>query len=603
MINKISKQINKIDDSFVIDIIIVILAIGIFYILLFPTSRVSTLASPLNDDIQRSLVNPNLITLRQHAVIFKTYRDAKLRDVTFNKNFLSAGSLLIPKLTSFGIAVLSKYAEDSKADYILVAEHLIASLDAILQKFKPQDVINRLKPRWRVTIPLTRMLAMYMYLGEQSSIANICYQRITQFIPKINESMTFTLTGADLARVAIPRLMATYLNARGTFREEVRTDVFKSLDSVFNVTRITTADVEDGIYADGIYADGSAIVRSAANFEDLVSLDFYAKIYDALGRRSNINSLVTSLFNDVLHPELDFLPFGLFTSGSASGTELLTSLKEYKRTATVGTRIFPFIGLGVFKAPKFVFSLRVQRPNIAAFQSEATNYALGLIQMRKMFLNQTYGDNWGWETIKSQPGVMIMKDTKGKIDALKAQGQPVFADEVTSCIGHLGDVRVMFWINKYKLQAIFGKLQVAEYGVVTDNGLVLRYVVTNVTKTVMIQVQDPNVGKEVKLIPDRELHGDSFVFKEGEQGLIQWRQVFDKDREPRKIDVEKGVMSFRFNDDSWKVEDIGKSRFIVRRGTNIEMAGTSSPDVNDKFSYNMKEYLRNPVKLMYYLKK
>ncbi|KAH0554595.1 hypothetical protein KQX54_011756 [Cotesia glomerata] len=586
MINQNLKQISKVDDLYVIDLVIVIIVIGIFYIVLFPTPRMSTVASPLNYDIQRALVNPNLITLPKHAVIFANYRIPELRDATFTNNFLSSGSLLIPELSSFGIAVLSKYAEDGETDYILVAEHLIASLDSVLQKFKPQDLINYLKPRWRVTIPLTRMLATYMYLRERSSISNICYQRITQFIPNINQSITFTHTGADLARVAIPRLMATYLYARKTFRKEVRTEVFNSLKSVFNVTRITTADVIDGVYADGIYADGSAISHRTASFKDLVSLNFYAKIYYALGRRSNINSLVKSLLNDVLHPELNFLPFGLFTSNSASGTELLMSLDEYKRTATVGTKIFPFIGLGVFKAPKFVFSLRVQRPNIAAFQSEATNYALGLIQMRKMFLKKTYEDVWGWKTIKHQPGVMIMKDTEAKIEALKAKGEPVFADEVTSCIGHLCDVRV------------------AEYGVCTDNGLVLKYVIKNVTEMVMVQVKDPDGGPQVKLGSDLVLQSDELVvIKEGETGDVQWRQVFDKNQEPRKIEVQKGVMEFRFDNNSWKVEDIGESRFIVRRGAIIEMAGSSSPDVNDTFSYDKKKYLRNSIKLMYYHKK
>lgn len=595
MINKISKKINNLDDSFVIDLVIVMLVIGIFYILLFPTPRVNNLAFPLNDDIQRALVNPNLITLPKHAFIFAKYRITKNRDTTFVANFLSSGSLKFHELSSFGIAVLSKYAEDGDTDYLLVAEHLITSLNTILKKFKPEHLISALKPRWRVTIPLTRMFATYMYLGEQTSILDTCYQRITQFIPKIDESMTFKHTGADLARVAIPRLMATYLKARNTFREEVRTDVFKSLDSVFNVTRITTADVKDGVYA-----DGSAIVRRTASFEDLVTLDFYAKIYEALGRRSNINSLVTSLLNDVLHPEMDILPFGLFTPGSVSGTELLTSLEEYKRTATVGTRIFPFIGLGVFKAPRFVFSLRVQRPNIAAFQSDATNYALGLIQMRKMFVKQTYDDLWNWETITDQPGVITMDDTKDKIEALKAEDGQVFADEVTSCIGHLDGVRVMFWINKYKLKPIFGELQVAEYGVCTDNGLTLRYVIKNVTEAVQIQVRDPDVRQEVKLISDVD---NFFVINKGETGDLQWRQVFDEDREPRKIEVEKGVMSFRVNNDIWKIEEIGGSRFIVRQGTIIKMAGSSSPDVDDKFSYEKKEYQRHPLKLMYFQKK
>ncbi|KAG8040220.1 hypothetical protein G9C98_000790 [Cotesia typhae] len=593
MINKISRNINKLDDSFVIDLMIVMLVIGIFYILIFPTPRVDNLASPLNDDIQRALVNPNLITLPKHAFIFAKYCIAKHRDTTFVANFFSSGSLKFLDLSSFGIAVLSKYAEDGETDYLLVAEHLITSLNAILQKFKPDHLINALKPRWRVTIPLTRMFATYMYLGEETSILDACYRRITQFTPKIDESMTFKHTGADLARVAIPRLMATYLKARNTFREEVRTDVFNSLDSVFNVTRITTADVKDGVYA-----DGSAVVRRTASFEDLVTLDFYAKIYDALGRRSNIKGLVTSLLNDVLHPEMDILPLGLFTPGSVSGTELLTSLEEYKRTATIGTRIFPFIGLGVFKAPRFVFSLRVQRPKIAAFQSDAANYALGLIQMRKMFVTQTYDDLWNWETIKDQPGVMTMKDTKDNIEALKAEEGQVFADGVTSCIGHLNDGRVMFWINKYKLKPIFGQLQVDEYGVCTDNGLTLRYVIKNVTEPVQIQVRDPDVRKEVKLIPDV----DFFVIKKGEPKDLQWRQVFDEKREPRKIEVEKGVMSFRVNNHIWKIEEIGESRFIVRQGTKIKMAGSSSPDINDKFWYDKKEYQRHSLKLMYYQK-
>ncbi|KAG6558361.1 putative envelope protein ODV-E66-2, partial [Microplitis demolitor] len=312
------------------------------------------------------------MTLSNHQEIFNEYQTESYLK-TFNKHFMKGDVPKVGKIASFGIAVLAKYAtDDHLKEYLHVAEDLIRKVEDKLGAIK---IGSDKKVPWGCdwfdfSVLLTRMLAMYEYLGEDKEVKTICGRRIIEIIPELNKSLGWTRNGFEFVYIAIPRMMTNYLNDRELYDSEARDqkNLFESLSRIFNITYNTEDDGKDGLYRDGSY-----LYRSVATYSYLASLgNFYGTVYRALGFETNIDGKVTELLDKIQHPDMDFVPYGLF--GREPKITCNDILKyywpKYRKKAKLGVIIFPYIGLGVFKSPKFVFSLRVQREDIAAYESD-----------------------------------------------------------------------------------------------------------------------------------------------------------------------------------------------------------------------------------------
>ncbi|XP_057337256.1 uncharacterized protein LOC130675527 [Microplitis mediator] len=540
------------------------------------------------------------------------------KDTTFLENFTDSDDVMTMKINEaslFGIALLYKYASDNTlTKYLGVVEFLIEHIDEELPKDKIENYQTTIWDFdwYDITVSFARMLSMYECLGETEAVLKICHRRLTEMGPKLGEGTGRAPEGVDLVHVMIPRLITDYLNDTAVYKADIRTDIFTRFREVFHATNKT---VDNG--KDGLYRDGSYVCQKVATFSNLAKLgSFYINMYRAMVCSTEINGVVVKLFDKILHPDMDFVPYGLFgREPKITCTDILKLYwPDYKRNATLGVNIFPYIGLGVFKSPNFVFSLRVQRPDFAAYESDPDNFEFpaGWIQMRKLYLKgvdySKYKNEMKWPELKLQPGVISFVDNKyNKFENLKPVTGSLahLCQEVKSYIGYLtdDDKNLLFWINSYKFDKIYGDSEVMEYGICTDNGLVMRYSVDKII-----------AGRELKLrVKDDDTKDDSRMHIETSENLdangcfalssakdYYWRQVFDTSVEPTEIvKNSKESISFTFNKKHYRVDSIDDCYYTVKCEDNIKLVGSSRSNPNDVYTSNGTTFKRNLNTMMY----
>ncbi|KAG6558359.1 putative envelope protein ODV-E66-10, partial [Microplitis demolitor] len=539
------------------------------------------------------------------------------KDAVFMKKFTDDDmEMKVNEASLFGIALLNKYASDNTlTKYLQIVEFLINHIDKKLAKEKFNNYQTTIWGfGWHdISVLFARMLSMYEILGEIEAVLEICRRRLNDMGPKLGKETGSTPEGVDLVHVMIPRLITDYINDFDSYTAVIETGIFTRFRNVFDVTAKIDDDGEDGLYR-----DGSNVRHKVATFSNLAKLgSFYVNIYRAMDDSPKIDDVVVKLFDKILHPDMDFVPYGLF--GREPKITCKDILKyywpEYRKEAKLGAIIFPYIGLGVFKSPKFIFALRVQREDIAAYESDPDNFefAAGWIQMRKLYLTDVdyskYENVMKWPELKLQPGVISFVDDKyNKFDNLKpATGSLAhLCQGVRSYIGHLTDdnKNLLFWINNYKFDKIYGDSEVMEYGICTDNGLVMHYSVYNklADRELKLRVKDDDIKSDsqmyIETVPDLDENG---CFTSRTRGTYRWRQVFDTNVEPTRIFIDSLYrISFMFNKKRFEIllsDD--KYYYTIKRGLDIILAGSSHSDPNDRYELNGKNFIRNPNTMMY----
>ncbi|XP_057337212.1 uncharacterized protein LOC130675490 [Microplitis mediator] len=536
------------------------------------------------------------------------------KDTTFLENFTDSDDVMTMKINEaslFGIALLYKYASDNTlTKYLGVVEFLIEHIDEELPKDKIENYQTTIWDFdwYDITVLFARMLSMYECLGETEAVLKICRRRLTEMGPKLGEGTGRAPEGVDLVHVMIPRLITDYINDFNLYTDEIKTDIFTRFRKVLDASKIADDNGEDGLYYDGSY-----VYQKVATFSNLAKLgSFYINMYRAMDNSTEIDGVVVKLFDEILHPDMDFVPYGLFgREPKITCTDFLKLYwPDYKRNATLGVNIFPYIGLGVFKSSNFVFSLRVQRPDFAAYESDPDNFEFpaGWIQMRKLYLKgvdySKYKNEMKWPELKLQPGVISFVENKyNKFENLKPVTGSLahFCQEVKSYIGYLteDDKNLLFWFNSYKFDKIYGDTKVTEYGICTDNGLVMRYSVDKII-----------TGRELKLrVKDDDIKGDPQMFIDTSESLDEngsialsstkdyhWRQVFNLNTEPTTI-LEKG--SFKFNGKLFEILKKSETHYVIKRNNNFILAGSSISNPFELTHLENINFLRNPNTLMY----
>ncbi|XP_057341161.1 uncharacterized protein LOC130678141 [Microplitis mediator] len=548
-----------------------------------------------------------------------------METVTFED---STETIVRPKtgeLSDFGIALLSMYQLDNKkTDCLTIVEYLIIKMDGKLGNLISIKNVPPWRDNWySFSVSFTRMLAMYEYIGKNKLIKDICHRRIVEITPKLNQSLGSTHEHVNFVYIAIPRLLTNYLYNHPRFEEEVKSNLFSELDKEMQTHFNSSNDVKNGIYE-----DYSCICHhNIPSFSYITTLgDFYINTYRALGFKSTIGSSIMKILDKVIHPKLDFIPYGLFSREPKIGcTGILKRFwPNYERNPNYDVNIFPFIGLGVFKSEKFVFSVRVQREGIAAYEFDKWNqkFALGWIQMRKLYLTEvdysSYNNRIQWEQLQVQPGVIsFAKNNDNKFTAFTDKARtytlPKSCENIKSYIGHLSNhknKKLLYWSNKYEFHAFYGpKVEIFEIGVCTDNGLVMRYEIKNESrKDLKLILNDKDIhygtdGIHLKASPNDP--GTGIRISSG-AAPVNWSQLFDETIEPKTVNWNNAnnSMSFTFEGDSYSIEK-HDNYHIVKCNDKIILAGNSSSLRNGSITHRDKTtnkniiFKRDPDTLMY----
>ncbi|KAG6558362.1 putative envelope protein ODV-E66-17 [Microplitis demolitor] len=390
-------------------------------------------------------------------------------ETSFETKFMETVKLTNPRativrpktgeLSTFGIALLSMYQLDNKkTEYLTIVEDLIRKMDGKLGTLTRRNVVPWRDNWYGISVVFTRMLAMYEYIGTNRAIKDICHRRIVEITPKLNKSVGSVQTHVNFVYLAIPRLLTNYLYDRKQYDFEVKSELFSELHKELQVHFNP-----DYVVQNGIYQDYSCICHNnIPSFSYILTLgEFYLSTYKELGFKSSISNSIMKILHKVIHPKLDFIPYGLF------GRDPKITCKEtlrrywpnYKRNPNYDVNIFPFIGLGVFKSEKFVFSVRVQRDGIAAYEFDNwyQQFALGWLQMRKLYHTEIdyskYKSKMEWDKLKVQPGVIsFAEENNNSFEAFKDKRStytlPEFCSEIKSYIGHLKnykDKKLLYW--------------------------------------------------------------------------------------------------------------------------------------------------------------
>ncbi|XP_053594451.1 uncharacterized protein LOC103580756 [Microplitis demolitor] len=564
--------------------IVIIVIVSIIMFIVFSTDSGGELEQIKSVMIDK-YVEPN------YAVTATNYqRDP---EATFKKELEEKIENVVP----FGIALLSMYQLDNtKTQYLEVVDDLIKRIDKKLGGPVPDRRMTPWGSNWyHCSISLTRMLAMYEYIGKDKGVMDICHRRIIQITPRLDRSLGMEFKGkVNIIHVAIPRLLTLKKNNPEEYEKETRLEPFDNLKEMTNLKPNTGNAVKDGIYQDYSCINN----KNIPTFSAITGLGgFSLEVYSFFGLEENISTFVTEILNRILHPKLDFIPYGLF--GRDPKITCKETLKRYwpnyERNPNYDVNIFPFIGLGVFKSEKFVFSVRVQRDGIAAYEFDNwyQQFALGWLQMRKLYHTEidyrNYKSKMEWDKLKVQPGVISFAEEKNNsFEAFKNQRStaytlPEFCSEIKSYIGHLKnykDKKLLYWFNKYKFKAFYGdQVVISERGVCTDNGLVMRYEIKNQSgKALKLILKDADIGNKITFKPSVDDSGTGVLIpNSGEPKIVQWYQVFDDTIEPKTVDGDSAnnSMSFTINGDMYVIEQHGDYH-IVKCNGDIILAGNSS---------------------------
>ncbi|XP_044593994.1 uncharacterized protein LOC123271672 [Cotesia glomerata] len=508
------------------------------------------------------------------------------------------------KFCDFGAKLLVLWARSGSLKNLSIAEDIIRRSLITMRKFE-YLLPNPWGENWYAfSVTLPKLLSMYIYLGDIEELKRECCRLMMKLVTKLDRSLSVNRNGMNVAYLGIPRLCATYYFEKKTFEQDTQENEnpFIKLKEQFNVNLNRSPAIFDGVYGDGTCIEH----KNVATFSYFVTLDgFYESVYHALGLLSNVRDIANLILSKVLHPDIPWLPFGLFgrTGDRYRGKQWwnITGTKE-------GIELMPFAGVAVFKTPESMISIRVQRPGFTAYETDNAakgEFALGWIQLRRIYIKGVdYPRELKWDVLKDEPGLIIPADGQflplviGKDQTtLCYQCEP---NSINSFVGRL-DSELLFWKNEYNFRSAYnGDCFVKEAAVVTAHGLEAYYEIEN------------NSGKDLKFIwkdnknnlavndVSVDYQGNFVPIPSGETKKFNWRMLISKGVDS-KVRVEQGNMTFE-SGGVYTVEVLKKNEeFLVLKGDKPVLIGTNSSVPNDYVLYKNKKYRRDPKNFMYRL--
>ncbi|KAG8035900.1 hypothetical protein G9C98_003026, partial [Cotesia typhae] len=562
----------------------------------------------------------------------------KNREELFSKEQFSGWDNDSDKLSEFvlfGVKLLDYCATYNSSywdNYQKIVTNMVKHLIARLEQVNPKKLEFERAPwgenRFAFFAHVTRFLAMYEYIGEEDYLKWTCHDQLMLMVPTIGRALRpiefVNDEGMNLLYQAVPRLCSNFMFDREEFQRDVANPNFIKLQKFMSFER----QLQESPPTDGIYRDDSWVVNgNVPSYSALLRFyNYHERVWQALGFKTPIREIAKTVLEKLMHPTIKYQPLGLVNNHG----EVFNDRNYWDIVpSTNGVNIMPFIGLAVFKTDEFLFHIRVQRPQLAAFEIEEyvdVKLGIGALQMRKIYLaNGKYNKILKWNDMKRQPGMMscadetMMDDHKELVLDKNYGVKAIFTrqGDITSCIGRLED-KLIFWYNYYMFIPYL--VFVTEVGVVTSKGVQIYLEIYNTSRTdlqfawkdnevrlscqtkVFNQLENDLVGTKVKVE-----HGDEFIKCEmNKKTVIQWKMMLSNSSDEYAVKL-KPQFFFKYNNDDYAVIFLEKGRYYVQKGETVILGGSSSSDPNDSFTSQLTEnsvagkyeFTRDPKTMMY----
>lgn len=541
---------------------------------------------------------------------------------------LSEFALFGVKLLDFCATFNSSYWENYQKIVTNMVEHLIARLEQVNPKKLEFERPPWGENRFVFFAHVTRFLAMYEYVGEEDYLKWKCHDQMMLMVPTIGRALrSIELVndeGMNLLYQAVPRLCSNYMFDQEEFQRDVANPNFIKLEKFMSFER----QLQERPPTDGIYRDDSWVVNgNVPSYSALFRFyNYHERVWQALGFKTPIREIAKTVLEKLMHPTIKYQPLGLVNNHG----EVFNDRTYWDIVPSAnGVNIMPFMGLAVFKTDEFLFHVRVQRPQLAAFEIEEyvdVKLGIGALQMRKIYLaNGNYNKIFKWNDLKCQPGMMSCADetmmdehNELKLDKnYKVKSIFTRQGDITSCIGRLED-KLIFWYNYYMFIPYL--VFVTEIGVVTSKGVQIYLEIENTSKTDLQFAWKDNEARlscKAKVFkrlgtdgPETEVkveRDDKFIKCEMKKTtFVQWRMMLFDSSDEYAVKLEPDF-SFKYSNDDYVVTFLEKGRYYVRKGNTVILGGSSSSDPNDSFTSQITEnsvagkykFTRDPKTMMY----
>ncbi|CAD6230279.1 GSCOCT00006737001.2-RA-CDS [Cotesia congregata] len=508
------------------------------------------------------------------------------------------------ELCNFGGKLLVLWARSGSLEHLSIAEDIIRRSLTAMNKFEYLLLYPWGENWYAFSVSLPKLLSMYIYLGDNEELKRKCCRLMMRMVTKLDRSLSITRTGMNVAYLGIPRLCATYYFDRKIFEQETQwnENPFIKLKEQFHINFNRSPAIFDGVYADGTCIEHKNVVT----FSYFATLDgFYEYVYHALGFPSNVRDIACQMLSKVLHPDIPWLPFGLFgRTGNRRRIKQWWNITGSKE----GIELMPFAGVAVFKTPESMITVRVQQPGFAAYETDKTakgEFALGWIQLRRIYIKGVdYPDPLEWKVLKDEPGLIVPAD--GQFLPLvggKNSTTVIYECEpnsINSFVGRL-ESELLFWKNEYNFRHAYdGDCFVKEAAVVTSHGLEAYYEIENKSgKNLKFIWKDNNYKLAVNDV-SVDYEGNSVSIPTGETKKFNWRMLISTGIDS-KVRIDQGNLTFESNG-VYTVKVLKKNeKFVVLKGDKPVLVGTNSSVPDDYVLYEKKKYRRDPKNFMYRL--
>ncbi|KAG8035898.1 hypothetical protein G9C98_003024 [Cotesia typhae] len=536
------------------------------------------------DKIRTAIKDPKTKLSSNQQSKITTYKNSEL-DIEKEYKDWNNTSKMLSVMCLDGCKFLEYHLIKNEPVALKIADVMVTKL---LEKLGPIEgeviEVNPWKANWYETsIILTYFLALYVYIGTNKDLIEGSKKQILRIVPSVGVTLKKTLSELNLLKASVSRLCVTYLTPE-KFRKDITSAKFIELKNFMNLKHI-----KDDTVQYGYYDDGSVILNGFATYERLeTTLGFYESAYRGMDLPTNIKDLAIKIFPKLTHPNIKYYPLGLLRNNkdriarswpwTSSNTEI---------------NLIPFIGLGVFKCPEFMFFVRVQKSYIHPHNTGILELTAGCIQIRRIFRkDKTYPRYLTTDNLKDEPGVLSKANKT--VCTLTGQGD-FYCSDVSSFIGCIDDL--MFWKNSYKFNELFGDVTITEAGVISASGFQARYEIKNKTNDAFKFCYTDSEMKHCSTAP-----GSSQGFVDVPKGTKEFTWTMADQLIDYKITLIAKGMTFNMTSKNkkYKVETIDGDNepYVVTCDSTIVL-GSSSSKISNKINYKGIPYNRNSKTMMY----
>lgn len=441
------------------------------------------------------------------------------------------------------------------------------------------------------SIFLPRFLASYLIMttGKIDTLTrNKALNLLKRLVPAYNKSLGKTYTNFMSVYLAVPYLVGVLIERPEDLRDESKEEkisiAYKFMNPEIQEKKFVTAN---SWYNDWAYT----LSKQEFSYTPIVGLaGFYSNIWVSLGLPFNGITLFRNALNKLLHPTINVVPMYAFWGFCGINHDF----KFFGSVPSLGTFVYPSVGVGTYKAYGYYFHIRVQKQG----QSIAPRPLVGsdrevliAAQSRKIYFLDHNRDTVVKCDKDFHPHIVDLLGTIGDTNELqKETTKLVSLPEATHSFIGIVDGGLV-WMNKYNHPTI-ATCSMYEIGVFCSQGCFQYYEIKN--------AGDKKLGfKVAKGQPsaDGEIEIDV-----GATVKINVAQKLAKEYNPNVTHVSEYNFTFETPKDKYTVKYYPTLRVAVLTTSNRSLVISESPKLKDSITYDNKKYDRQQGSLTYVTK-